>query len=80
MKITHLSADVDRDRLLSNAALFDGSFSLDWLIALTGSKAGYILAILEEGIQQGFLIQHLGWLFEFKDSEMQNDFRQGMPR
>ncbi|KAF0154363.1 MAG: NifA subfamily Fis family transcriptional regulator [Syntrophaceae bacterium] len=65
------SPNLDRKRLLSLAALFDGSFSLDWLIEITRYKAGLILAVLDEEIEQGLLVKQPEWFFAFKDSEMQ---------
>ena len=55
---------------LSLASLFDGSFCLDWLIELTGCKASQVLSILDEGIQQGWLMRQNKGFFAFKNSEV----------
>ncbi len=65
------SEEFDKNRLMAVAALFGGSFSLDWLTELTGYKPSSILTVLEEGIQHDLLEKHPGWLLAFKDSETQ---------
>jgi formate hydrogenlyase transcriptional activator len=72
----NLSSDSDKKRLLAIAALFERNFSLDWLLELTGYKAGSILAAMEEGIQQGFLDRQPGWFFAFKSSEMKKQWEE----
>jgi len=36
-------------------ALFESSFSIDWVVELTGKRASQILSVLEEGVRQGLL-------------------------
>ena len=62
-------SDFNKEKLLALAALFECSFSLDWLVELTSYKPGSILAVMKEGIQQGYLEEQSGWFFAFKDSE-----------
>ncbi|MDQ7785565.1 MAG: sigma 54-interacting transcriptional regulator [Desulfomonilaceae bacterium] len=46
----------DFHRTLGIASLFRGDFSIDWLVDLMiGKKASHILAILEQGVDQGVL-------------------------
>ena len=48
--------DVDYgDKILSAAALFDGEFSLDWVIETTFRKASEVLLALEHGVSEGWL-------------------------
>lgn len=70
-----LPSNLDKDQLLSLAAFFDDGFSLDWLIELTGLKAGYILEVIDEGIQQGFLVKLPKWVFKFSDAQVQKNFQ-----
>ncbi|MBT7715107.1 MAG: hypothetical protein HN745_25555, partial [Deltaproteobacteria bacterium] len=39
--------------LLAKAALFNGIFSIDWLLNLSEMKVSQILAILDEHVQSG---------------------------
>ena len=43
------------DYLISVAALFEGSFSIDWLQELTQSKASLVLLAFEKAVQQGLM-------------------------
>ncbi len=43
------------DGLLAVAALFEGYFSIDWLIDITAEKPSRVFSAMEEGVQQGFL-------------------------
>ena len=45
----------NNDGLLAVAALFEGYFSIDWLIDITAEKPSRVLSAMEEGVQQGFL-------------------------
>lgn len=40
------------DRVLILSALFEGNFSIDWVVDLTGEKVSQILAALEEGTKK----------------------------
>lgn len=53
--------------ILSTASLFEGSFSIDWIEALTGAKASQVLAACEEGIQEGWLTREGPGVFRFAD-------------
>lgn len=69
----------DSDHILSLAAIFEGNFTLDWLIELTGCKAGQVLGVLEEGTQQGLLVKQPGGIFAFRDSSQLPDRRTCLP-
>jgi len=45
----------DHHRLMALIALFESSFSIDWVVELTGKRASQILSVLEEGVRQGLL-------------------------
>ena len=66
----------DTKRLLAVAALFDGDFSIDWLVELTEMRATKILNILEEGVQQGFLTKKKPGVFSFQ-AKCKSDFISG---
>ena len=42
-------------RILSVSALFEGHFSIDWIIELTREKPSRVLRVLEEAVQRGHL-------------------------
>ena len=69
-------SDFNKERLLAVAALFESSFSLDWLSELTSFKPGAILAVMEEGVHGGFLDKQPGWVFAFADSETKRQWRE----
>ena len=68
--------DFNRDHLLAIAALFECSFSVDWLVELTNYKTSSILAVMEEGIHEGFLDKHPGWFLAFKDPETKKHLKE----
>ncbi len=43
------------DELLAVAALFEGTFSLDWILEVTGQKATRVLLMFEQAVQSGDL-------------------------
>ena len=44
--------DFSNKRLMALAALFDGEFTIDWMVELTGEKATYILQKLQVEVEQ----------------------------
>jgi transcriptional regulator with GAF, ATPase, and Fis domain len=56
------------DRILVLAALFEGDFSIDWVVNLTEEKVSQILAALEEGTRKGFLTKKGMGIYYFVDS------------
>jgi hypothetical protein len=48
------------------ASMVEGSFSLDWLVELTGLEASHILSVLEEQAQKGVMtkVKPATYLFE----------------
>jgi len=56
-------------KLFSLASLFEGTFSIDWLVDLMDIKASQILFILEKGIEDGWLIKKDPGVFCFVNSE-----------
>ena len=59
--------DPETGRLLFAAALFKVEFSIDWLLELTGEKAGDALAGLDWGLRRGYLTSRRAGLYEFTD-------------
>ncbi|MCK4826345.1 hypothetical protein KA005_61955, partial [bacterium] len=55
------------NRLLSLAAMFQGDFSIDWLVELAGEKPSVILTAMEEGTQKGWLTRKRPGVFTFAD-------------
>ncbi len=61
----------DKHRFFGLAALFEGAFSFDWLIELTGQKPSQVLSLLEEGVAQGWLVRQQPGFFSFQDPKLQ---------
>lgn len=62
--------------LLHLASLFEGDFSIDWLVQLTSQKVSQVLLTLEEGVRQGWLIKKGAGLFRFADQGTQDRLRE----
>jgi formate hydrogenlyase transcriptional activator len=61
--------------LLPLIALFDGAFSLDWLVELTGMKASLILALLEGEVQNQVLVKKEPAVYLFKNIKKRDEWR-----
>jgi len=59
----------ESQELLGKAALFEDTFSIDWLLELTDLKASKILSILDQQKQAGELNEKSSGLFHFIDDE-----------
>jgi len=55
------------NRLLSLAAMFQGDFSIDWLVELADEKPSVVLMAMEEGTQKGWLTRKRPGVFAFAD-------------
>ncbi len=64
---TTTQVDNTTKSLLSKAALFEGEFSIDWLMELTDLKASQVLSILDEEKRSGILIEERSGVFCFTD-------------
>lgn len=64
--------------LLALAALFEGDFSIDWIVQITEEKISQILCVLEEGTKQGWLTKKGPGTFYFSDSEKQQSLKDGL--
>ncbi len=58
-----------QNRLLSLAALFQGDFSIDWLVELADEKPSQILMAMEGGTQKGWLKKKGPGIFVFADTD-----------
>lgn len=64
----------DSQELISKAALFEGDFSIDWLLNLSKLKASKILSILDENTKSGLLVEKSSGLFSFIEKEKRESF------
>ncbi len=65
-----------RHRVLVPASLFEGPFSIDWLIELSEeSKVKNILAVIEGGVKQGLLTKKKDSSFGFKNKKEKKQFQ-----
>jgi formate hydrogenlyase transcriptional activator len=64
----------ESQELLGKAALFEDTFSIDWLLELTELKATKILSILDQQTQNGELIEKSSGLFSFSDDKQRRQY------
>ncbi len=69
----------DKNRLLPLTAIFDGEFSLDWLVELTGMKASLILSVVEEEVQKQVLVKKEPAVYIFKNIKKRDEWRNELP-
>ena len=62
-----IQTDMDSIDIIKQAAAFQGEFSLDWLMELSGQKARYVLTQLQEAIEKGNLRESGPGFFCFTD-------------
>ena len=78
---TEFETSQDSENLLSLIALFDGQFSIDWLVELTGCKVSHLINTLEESVSKGELIQKGSGFYRHSDSadkcELKEKLTQG---
>ena len=69
-----MHAATESHELLAKAALFNGVFSIDWLLNLSDMKVSQILAILDEHVRSGLLKEKSSGLYCFADVEKQGQY------
>ncbi|MCK4786774.1 MAG: hypothetical protein KAV87_23650, partial [Desulfobacteraceae bacterium] len=70
------SNSLDHEQTLTVAALFKGVFSIDWLMDLLNEKRpSQLLAQLEGGVREGWLIKKDPGYYSFKDLKKQEQCR-----
>ncbi len=62
-----VKGDTEIQELLSKAALFEGEFSIDWLLDLCELRASQVLSILDKKKRSGELIEESSGMFCFKN-------------
>ena len=70
MEASHSSLD-QNGHLLALTSLFEGDFSIDWIVQITEEKISQILYVLEEGTKQRWLTKKGPGTFCFIDLEKQ---------
>jgi formate hydrogenlyase transcriptional activator len=73
------SSSTKLDYLLPLAALFEGSFSIDWIVELAELKPSQVLLCLEEGINRGLLAGMEPGVYSFSDLQKRRNFRTNLP-
>ncbi|MBU2552654.1 MAG: sigma 54-interacting transcriptional regulator [Proteobacteria bacterium] len=68
----------DVDRVLAMASLFNGRFSIDWLIELSGEKPSAILESLETGVREGRILKAGAGDFSFKNAKVRQAVSSGI--
>ncbi|MBN1848178.1 MAG: sigma 54-interacting transcriptional regulator [Deltaproteobacteria bacterium] len=77
--INTLPLPVSDDQLLALASLFEGEFSIDWIQALSGSKATHILKAFDEFNLNCILKKHDLGIFSFADTRKKRAYRESLP-
>ncbi|MBW2369156.1 MAG: sigma 54-interacting transcriptional regulator [Deltaproteobacteria bacterium] len=78
--LLNMVVTASKRRLLTLASLFEGFFSIDWLLELTGLKVAEILSSVEDGIAQGLIIQIEPGKYRFKNDEDRNQLKETLDR
>jgi len=61
---------------LTLAALFEGEFCIDWLIEISGHKPSHLLALLDDAVQQGWLLRKSHGYFTFENLEIKKQLKE----
>jgi len=61
----HLETTSDLPRILALSAMFEKDFSLDWMANLTTSRASFVLGILDELVNTGWLTRKQPGIYAF---------------
>ncbi len=72
IQATDIDSDMDPTRtapLMELASMFEGPFSLDWLVELTDLKVSTILSVLENQVQAGTLTTIKPAIYEFDEQQ-----------
>ncbi|MFO7964111.1 MAG: sigma 54-interacting transcriptional regulator [Desulfobacterales bacterium] len=64
----------DRNRPLIIASLFEGRFSIDWLLEITGLTAEQLLLSIEKAVDDGILVKQGPGRYMFTDSQQRLDY------
>ncbi len=56
LAVTNVDEPDNSDRIIALAALFEGDFSIDWLVELTRSKVSKVITVLEEAVKKKKMI------------------------
>jgi transcriptional regulator with GAF, ATPase, and Fis domain len=67
-----------RYRLLTLASLFEGEFTVDWLVELSGFKANRILAELQVKVDKKILASSQPGIYFFSNKIIRNQFRENL--
>jgi transcriptional regulator with GAF, ATPase, and Fis domain len=71
-----LSFPQEYNLCLSLTAFFEINFCLDWIVELTGNKPSRVLAVLDEGTQQGWIEKLQDGFFAFKDLKIKQALQE----
>jgi formate hydrogenlyase transcriptional activator len=63
------------NHFVASISLFDGDFSIDWILELVNNKASQVLSMIEEAVRQGCIIEKRPAVFCFTDSNEQIKWR-----
>lgn len=74
-----VQTDIDSQELLSKAALFEGEFSIDWLLELCELRASQVLAILDRKKRSGELEETSSGMFSFRDEAYRRKLFNSFP-
>lgn len=78
-KVACLHFTPDGNKILSLIALFEKSFSIDWIVDLTQARPSNILSQLDEWVRQGLLTKEGSGEFFFKNQNVKKALKDEMP-
>jgi formate hydrogenlyase transcriptional activator len=74
----NISSD-ENYRIMTLASLFEGDFSIDSILELTGSRVSQILFVLEEGVRKGILGKDGPGIFSFRNLKEKQKLQDHLP-
>jgi formate hydrogenlyase transcriptional activator len=73
------SSKESSDLILPLAALFDGEFSIDWIVELTDCKVSRVITILEEAVRSNRLTHQGSSVYSFRQEKDRRALIEAMP-
>ena len=64
------------DQIIALAALFEGDFSIDWIVELAQCKVSKVIAALEEAVNDKRLVQRGAGIYCFDDNASRSNLQQ----
>ena len=73
------SLNYNKLSFFSFISCFQNTFSIDWLVAILGLKVSELLALLDEGVEIGWLEKKANGIFYFKNTKIRRELENSLP-